>query len=87
MSAGSKRARQENRKPSLEIAPTTLATLLAGREFSTRCYLFTVSNSDLTLSHGFVTGFPNFTFTFQSVDYCFHPLVVNFDLGVQISPK
>jgi len=30
-------------KPSLEVAPIALATLLADREFSAGCYLFTVS--------------------------------------------
>jgi len=39
------------RKPSLEVAPTTLATPSAYREFSASCYLFTVSNSGVLFSH------------------------------------
>jgi len=31
----------KTRKPSLEVAATTLATFLSGRKFSAGCYLFT----------------------------------------------
>jgi len=70
-------------KPSLEVAPTTSANILADREFSTGCYLFTVSNSGLLLTHSAVTRCLHFTFTVQSID-CFHtetchPVNLNFD--------
>jgi len=40
----------KTRKPSLEVAPTTLATFLPDGKFLTGSYLFTVSNSCLFLS-------------------------------------
>ena len=46
------------RKPSLEVALTTLATYSADRDngsarkFSAGCHLFTISNSDSLFSHG-----------------------------------
>jgi len=51
----------KTRKPSLEVEPTTLAIFFC--EFSTDCYLFTVSSSDLLLRRGALTGFLNFIFT------------------------
>jgi len=45
------------RKPSLEVAPTTLATYLADREFSAGCYLFMILNSGLIFSDGVITVF------------------------------
>ena len=43
------------RTPPLEVAPTTLATFLADREFSAGgCYLFTVSSSVLLFGRPFV---------------------------------
>jgi len=49
------------------------ASLLADREFSAACYLFTHSNSGVIFSHG------NFTFTF-SRDRNVFSLTLNFDL-------
>jgi len=58
------RLHSETRKHSLEVSPTTLTT------FYTTGWLlvFTVSNAGLFFSHGAVTGFSNFTFTFQYID-------------------
>jgi len=56
---------QSTRKPSNEVAPTTLATLSAKQEFSAGRYLFTISNSGLCFIHCGVNGFPSFTFIFQ----------------------
>ena len=39
--------------------------ILVDREFSVGCYLFIVSNSRLLSFQDAVTGFLNFTFTFQ----------------------
>jgi len=51
------------KSPLLEVAQTTLAVILTYRKFSVA-----VSNSGLCFSHGDETGFPNFYFTFQSID-------------------
>jgi len=40
------------RKPSLEVAPTTLAAFLADGEFSTDCYFIYISTSGLLSMHG-----------------------------------
>jgi len=69
------------RKPSLKVAPTTLATL-ADRECLTGCYLFTVSNLSLLFTRGYVTGFPNFTFTFDSIGYEFWPMTLTSELDL-----
>jgi len=53
------------RKPSLEVALTSLAIFLVSHEFPTGCYLFIISNSGLLFSHSAVTGFPNLTITFN----------------------
>ena len=71
----------KTRKPSLEVAPTTLATL-DDHEFSVGRYLFMVSNSGVLFCYSAVTGFPHFAF--QSVDcngteLCHH-VTLNFDL-------
>ena len=55
-------------RPTHEVAPTTLAAILADHRFSAGSYLFTVQDS-FELRHPFssycvVHGFPNFTFTF-----------------------
>jgi len=61
------------RKPSLEVATTTLATFLADHEFSACLCLFTVFISDMLFSHVHpsqpvlrgIASFPKFTFTFS----------------------
>ena len=68
------------------VTSTTLAAVSADREFSSGCYLFTVSNAGLLFKHrtGAKTGFPIFTLTSPSVA-CIRaatcrPVTLNFNL-------
>jgi len=55
------------RKHALEVAPTT-CDILVDRDFSTGCYLLTVSNPGLLFIDGALTGFHEPTFIFQPID-------------------
>ena len=60
------------------------SNILADREFSFGCYLFTVSNSGPLFRHNALTDFPNFTFIFRDTDPEFD-LTLNFEVDLNMA--